>query len=289
MRYPKVVGWDSGPRTDTELVLSALDNAVLSRDIRDGQLIHHSDNGCQYTSVRFTQRLVDAGIARSTRGRRGQLRQRPGREPVVDYQDRAYLLARKHFATPLRPPSQLRAFGMVSTIAAACGEASPTITRAGELVTHDTSEASLGPPRWAAGLGAIVAICGWVRSGPSLPSDNRGAAARLGGGQDRLGRPGLRHGYDGDCQRCARWACGARCGVPGSDLPQRLRAQSADGRAGRLVFDPASGQPDSIAGDPGEDRQRIPPRGCRRSPRTTTFRWCASPRPTARSTSCGRT
>jgi putative transposase len=64
----KVVGWDSGPRAHTELVLSALDYAVLSRDIRDGQLIHHSDKGCQYTSVRFTQRLVDAGIAPSTGG-----------------------------------------------------------------------------------------------------------------------------------------------------------------------------------------------------------------------------
>lgn len=62
----KVVGWDSGPRATTDLVLTALDYAVWSRDVRDGQLIHHSDKGCQYTSVRFTQRLVDAGIAPST-------------------------------------------------------------------------------------------------------------------------------------------------------------------------------------------------------------------------------
>ena len=62
----KVVGWRSGPRADTDLVLSALDYALWSRDVRDGQLIHHSDKGCQYTAVRFTQRLVDAGIAPST-------------------------------------------------------------------------------------------------------------------------------------------------------------------------------------------------------------------------------
>lgn len=78
----KVVGWRSGPRADTDLVLSALDYAIWSRDIRDGQLIHHSDKGCQYTAVRFTQRLVDA---------------RPGGEPVVGPQDRADLLARNHF------------------------------------------------------------------------------------------------------------------------------------------------------------------------------------------------
>ncbi|HZE16026.1 MAG TPA: IS3 family transposase [Mycobacterium sp.] len=62
----KVVGWDSGPCATTELVISALDYALLSRDVRDGQLIHHSDKGCQYTSLRFTQRLLDAGIAPST-------------------------------------------------------------------------------------------------------------------------------------------------------------------------------------------------------------------------------
>jgi len=43
----KVVGWDSGPRATTELVVSALDYAIWSRDVRDGQLIHHSDKGCQ--------------------------------------------------------------------------------------------------------------------------------------------------------------------------------------------------------------------------------------------------
>ena len=43
----KVVGWDSGPRATTELVVSALDYAIWSRDVRDGQLVHHSDKGCQ--------------------------------------------------------------------------------------------------------------------------------------------------------------------------------------------------------------------------------------------------
>ncbi|MGJ5671683.1 IS3 family transposase (plasmid) [Rhodococcus aetherivorans] len=62
----KVVGWRSGPRADTALVLSALDYALYSRDIRAGELTFHSDKGCQYTAVRFTQRLVDAGIAPST-------------------------------------------------------------------------------------------------------------------------------------------------------------------------------------------------------------------------------
>jgi putative transposase len=62
----KVVGWATAARADTELVLSALSYALRSRSVQDGQLIHHSDKGCQYTALRFTQRLADAGVAPST-------------------------------------------------------------------------------------------------------------------------------------------------------------------------------------------------------------------------------
>ncbi|MBB6172882.1 putative transposase [Nocardiopsis mwathae] len=62
----RIVGWKTAPRADTDLVLSALDYALWSRDVRAGELIHHSDKGCQYTAVRFTQRLADAGILPST-------------------------------------------------------------------------------------------------------------------------------------------------------------------------------------------------------------------------------
>ncbi|MEV6601988.1 integrase core domain-containing protein [Actinoplanes sp. NPDC051346] len=36
--------------------------ALAPRDVRDGQLIHHSDRGSNYTSFRFSQRLQDNGI-----------------------------------------------------------------------------------------------------------------------------------------------------------------------------------------------------------------------------------
>ena len=62
----RVVGWKAAVRADTELVLSALEYGLWSRDVRAGQLVHHSDKGCQYTAIRFTQRLTDAGIAPST-------------------------------------------------------------------------------------------------------------------------------------------------------------------------------------------------------------------------------
>ena len=59
----------AGPPTPARpptLVLTALNHALRSRDVRAGQLIHHSDKGAQYTALRFTQRLVDAGVAPST-------------------------------------------------------------------------------------------------------------------------------------------------------------------------------------------------------------------------------
>ena len=62
----RIVGWKASNRADTELVLGALEYAVWGRGLGDdpGQrrLIHHSDRGAQYTAIRFTQRLADAGI-----------------------------------------------------------------------------------------------------------------------------------------------------------------------------------------------------------------------------------
>lgn len=62
----RIVGWATDPRATTALVLTALNHALRSRDLRPGQLIFHSDKGAQYTALRFTQRLVDAGVAPST-------------------------------------------------------------------------------------------------------------------------------------------------------------------------------------------------------------------------------
>jgi putative transposase len=62
----RIVGWATDPRATTTLVLTALNHALRCRDVRAGQLIFHSDKGAQYTALRFTQRLVDAGVAPST-------------------------------------------------------------------------------------------------------------------------------------------------------------------------------------------------------------------------------
>jgi putative transposase len=58
----RIVGWKTSDRCDTDLILAALEYGIWSRDVRDGQLIHHSDRGSNYTSFRFADRLSDNGI-----------------------------------------------------------------------------------------------------------------------------------------------------------------------------------------------------------------------------------
>jgi len=56
----RVVGWAMESHLRTELVLAALDMAVAQR--RPTEVIHHSDQGCQYTSLAFGRRCGEAGV-----------------------------------------------------------------------------------------------------------------------------------------------------------------------------------------------------------------------------------
>ena len=60
----RVIGWSMQPCLRTELVLAALEMALRRRRPPEGT-IHHSDQGSQYTSIAFGQRLRDAGLAAS--------------------------------------------------------------------------------------------------------------------------------------------------------------------------------------------------------------------------------
>jgi len=62
----KIVGWQVAGHLQAGLALDALEMAIFSRQDHLGdQLVHHSDRGVQYTSIRSTQRLGDIGAARS--------------------------------------------------------------------------------------------------------------------------------------------------------------------------------------------------------------------------------
>jgi putative transposase len=92
----RVVGWAMATHLRTELVLDALNMAVWQR--RPHRVIHHSDQGCQYTSLAFGLRCQEAGV-------------RPSMGSVGDAYDNALcesffatleceLLDRRRFATP---------------------------------------------------------------------------------------------------------------------------------------------------------------------------------------------
>ena len=92
----RIVGWALKPTLSTELVLAALEMAVRVRQPQ--AVIHHSDQGCQYTSYAFGRRCRDAGV-------------RPSMGTVGCAYDNAMcesffatleceLLARQRFATP---------------------------------------------------------------------------------------------------------------------------------------------------------------------------------------------
>ncbi len=60
-----IVGWQLAGHLRTDLVLDALEMAIWRRDLTGGDLIHHSDAGCQYTSIRYSDRLAEEAIAAS--------------------------------------------------------------------------------------------------------------------------------------------------------------------------------------------------------------------------------
>lgn len=67
----RIVGWRVAASLATDFVLDALEQAIHARrdDTLTG-LVHHSDRGAQYVSMRYTGRLADAGLAPSV-GSRG--------------------------------------------------------------------------------------------------------------------------------------------------------------------------------------------------------------------------
>ena len=78
----RVVGWAMQPSLATSIVLDALNMAVAQRKPKN--VIHHSDHGCQYTSLAFGRRCREIGV-------------RPSRGSVGDAYDNA--MCESFFAT----------------------------------------------------------------------------------------------------------------------------------------------------------------------------------------------
>ena len=58
----RVVGWRVSNSLKADLALDALEQAICDRQIGDESLVHHSDRGSQYLSIRYSERLSEAGI-----------------------------------------------------------------------------------------------------------------------------------------------------------------------------------------------------------------------------------
>lgn len=59
----RIVGWRVSSSMHTDFVLDALEQALYARQSeRDGALVHHSDRGSQYVSIRYSERLAEARI-----------------------------------------------------------------------------------------------------------------------------------------------------------------------------------------------------------------------------------
>ena len=59
----RIVGWRVSGSLRSDIALDALEQALYDRRFVDGEeLIHHSDRGVQYVSIRYTERLAEAGI-----------------------------------------------------------------------------------------------------------------------------------------------------------------------------------------------------------------------------------
>jgi putative transposase len=65
-----IVGWQTSWSLRTDLALDALEMAIWRRQAQLDGLVHHSDRGSQYLSIRYTERLAEAGAVTSV-GSRG--------------------------------------------------------------------------------------------------------------------------------------------------------------------------------------------------------------------------
>jgi putative transposase len=60
----RIVGWRVSRSLKSDLTLDALEQALHARPDANG-VVHHSDRGTQYTSIRYTERLAASGLERS--------------------------------------------------------------------------------------------------------------------------------------------------------------------------------------------------------------------------------
>lgn len=61
----RIVGWRVSSSMRTDFVLDGLEQALYARQPERNELIHHSDRSSQYVSIKYSERLAEAGIGPS--------------------------------------------------------------------------------------------------------------------------------------------------------------------------------------------------------------------------------
>src|SRR5262245_35311229 len=169
----RIVGWRLSSSLATDFVLDALEQALYDRgDAMPSGLVHHSDRGTQYLSMRYTDQLAEAGIAPSV-GSRGDSYDCARRIHHRALQDRGHSAERSVAPSRVRRIRHPRVGRLVQ---------SPTVARANRLC--------------ATGLHGVAAVagdwrvsCTWRGAVPRRSHDLRGRNAP-GALRDRAGRAG---------------------------------------------------------------------------------------------------
>ena len=104
----RIVGWASATHLRTELPLAALDMAAALRDERLAELVHHSDRGSQYTSVRYSERMEEFAIKPSV-GSRGDSYDNALAESTIGLY-KSELIAGRSWGTPTQVERETAAY-----------------------------------------------------------------------------------------------------------------------------------------------------------------------------------
>ena len=142
----RIVGWRVSSSMRTDFVLEALEQALYARQHeRDGALIHHSDRGAQYFSIRYTDRLAEAGIAPSV-GSKGDSYDNALAETINGLY-KAELIHRRALGKPSKPWSWPHSNGFPGSTTTACWILLG-LSRLQKLRQTTTGNSPVRPPQW---------------------------------------------------------------------------------------------------------------------------------------------
>ena len=153
----RIVGWRVSASLATDFVLDALEQAIYDRcGDGVGDLVHHSDRGTQYLSMRYTDRLADAGIAPSV-GSRGDSYDNALAESVIGL-FKTEVIQRRDRGGISRPSNSPRSTGSTGSTRGGCSNRSATCRR------PNTKRATISRPK----CNADNLKCHMLHCGPGI-------------------------------------------------------------------------------------------------------------------------